>query len=170
MHLDEPSLAFESLVLKVMEELRKDIVMHLDLDSATPTRIRYWEALQVVFDWELAEARKREDLDKDRVCRDQPSEDRGLDSSIEADVKNLLQGKSLSKLEDYRSLSCQELDACFDGKHDQIESEEAEQIGLSYSPELLHGESETEEAIGTEEDKAIVQRNMWLRWKSTARG
>lgn len=41
------------------EELRGDIRMHLDSDTATPAHVKYWKALLAVCDWDLAEARKR---------------------------------------------------------------------------------------------------------------
>ncbi|GFS45919.1 cactus-binding carboxy-terminal, cactin [Actinidia rufa] len=58
----------------------------------------------MVCDWELAEAQKRDALDRARVRGEQPpaellAEERGLHSSVEADVRNLLQGKSYSELE-----------------------------------------------------------------------
>ncbi|KAL8106113.1 splicing factor Cactin-like [Apium graveolens] len=188
MHLDEPYLAFESLSVKDLDELRKEIVMHLDLDRETPTR--YWEELLVVCGWELAEARKKEDLEDDRLCREQPSEERSLNARVEAEVKNLLQGKSLGELEviqseietqiniykakaclkeihekilrknfkkDRRSLCGHEVDAGWNGQNDQTESEKAAPTGLSYSPELLHCESETEDAINPDGDNSIPQ-------------
>lgn len=58
----------------------------------------------MVSDWELAQARKKDALDRARVRGEEPpaellAEERGLHSSIEADVKNLLQGKTYSELE-----------------------------------------------------------------------
>ncbi|KAK9124022.1 hypothetical protein Sjap_013624 [Stephania japonica] len=102
--INEPYMVFQGLTVKEMEELRDDIKMHLDMDRATPTHIEYWEALLVVCDWELAEARKRDTLDRARVRGEQPpsellAEERGLHSSIETEVKNLLQGKSYNELE-----------------------------------------------------------------------
>ncbi|KAF5737506.1 cactin isoform X2 [Tripterygium wilfordii] len=102
--INEPYMVFKGLTVKEMEELRDDIKMHLDLDRATPTHIEYWEALMVVCDWELAEARKKDALDRARIRGEAPpaellAEERGLHSSIEADVRNLLQGKSHSELE-----------------------------------------------------------------------
>ncbi|RZC77240.1 hypothetical protein C5167_001418 [Papaver somniferum] len=102
--LDEPYMVFQGLTVKDMEELREDIKLHLDLDRATPTHIEYWEALLVVCDWELAEARKRDALDRARVRGEQPpaellAEERGLHSSIEEDVKKLLHGKTYKELE-----------------------------------------------------------------------
>ncbi|XP_038702255.1 cactin-like isoform X2 [Tripterygium wilfordii] len=102
--INEPYMVFKGLTVKEMEELRDDIKMHLDLGRETPTHIEYWEALMVVCDWELAEARKKDALDRARVRGEAPpaellAEERGLHSSIEADVRNLLQGKSHSELE-----------------------------------------------------------------------
>ncbi|OMO92400.1 hypothetical protein COLO4_17620 [Corchorus olitorius] len=98
----------EGLAVKEIKELRDDIKMHLDMDRATPTHIQYWEALLVVCDWELAEARKKDELDRARVRGEQPSaelleEERGLHSSIEADVGTILEGKSHRELEAMQS-------------------------------------------------------------------
>ncbi|CAL5422252.1 unnamed protein product [Camellia sinensis] len=106
--INEPYMVLKGLTAREMEELREDIKMHLDLDRATPTHIEYWEALLVVCDWELAEARKKDALDRARVRGEQPpaellAEERGLHSSIETDVKNLLQGKSYGELEALQS-------------------------------------------------------------------
>ncbi|KAK6290184.1 hypothetical protein POUND7_001725 [Theobroma cacao] len=106
--LNEPYMVFKGLTVKEMEELRDDIKMHLDLDRATPTHIEYWEALMVVCDWELAEAQKKDALDRARVRGEEPPaellvEERGLHSSIEADVKNLLEGKTHHELEALQS-------------------------------------------------------------------
>ncbi|KAK1381114.1 Cactus-binding domain, C-terminal, Cactin, central region [Heracleum sosnowskyi] len=104
MHLDDPDSVFESLAVKDLEDLREDIKVYLDLDRATPSRILYWEALLVVCDRELAEARKQEALDRARLRGEQPpvellGEERGLHSSTEADVNNLLEGRSYCGLE-----------------------------------------------------------------------
>ncbi|XP_062003857.1 splicing factor Cactin [Rosa rugosa] len=106
--INEPYMVFKGLTVKEMEELRDDIKMHLDLDRATPTHIEYWEALLVVCDWELSEARKKDALDRARVRGEEPpaellAEQRGMHSSIEADVKNLLEGKTYSQLEALQS-------------------------------------------------------------------
>ncbi|PIN05674.1 Cactin [Handroanthus impetiginosus] len=106
--INEPYMVFKGLTVKEMEELHNDIKMHLDLDRATPTHIRYWEALLVVCEWELAEARKRDALERARVRGEQLppemiGEERGLHASIEADVKSLLQGKTYGELEALQS-------------------------------------------------------------------
>ncbi|KAK9280254.1 hypothetical protein L1049_013942 [Liquidambar formosana] len=102
--INEPYMVFKGLTVKEVEELRDDIKMHLDLDRATATHIEYWEALLVVCDWELAEAQKKDTLDRARVRGEEPpaellAEERGLHSSVETDVKNLLQGKTHRELE-----------------------------------------------------------------------
>ncbi|KAI9083587.1 hypothetical protein K1719_034529 [Acacia pycnantha] len=105
--INEPYMVFKGLTVKEMEELRDDIKMHLDLDRETPTHVEYWESLLVVCDWELAEARKKDALDRARVRGEPPpaellAEERGLHASVEADVKNLLQGKTCVELEAMR--------------------------------------------------------------------
>ncbi|PAN44506.1 hypothetical protein PAHAL_9G048700 [Panicum hallii] len=106
--LNEPYLVFKGLTVKEMEELRDDIKMHLDLDRESQTNVKYWEALMVVCDWELGEARKRDALDRARVRGEEPppevlAEERGLHASIEGDVKSLLDGKTSTELEDMQS-------------------------------------------------------------------
>ncbi|XP_047975267.1 cactin-like [Salvia hispanica] len=106
--INEPYMVFKGLTVKEMEELHNDIKMHLDLDRATPTHVVYWEALSVVSEWELAEARKKDALDRARVRGEKLppemiGEERGLHMSIEADVKSLLQGKTYSELEAMQS-------------------------------------------------------------------
>ncbi|GMJ02942.1 CACTIN [Hibiscus trionum] len=106
--LNEPYMVFKGLTVKEMEELLDDIKMHLDLDRATPTHIVYWEALMVVCEWELAESRKKDALDRARVRGEEPpaellAEERGLHSSIEEDVKNHLERKTHSELEALQS-------------------------------------------------------------------
>ncbi|XP_020227427.1 cactin isoform X2 [Cajanus cajan] len=102
--INEPYMVFKGLTVKEMEELRDDIKMHLDLDRATPTHVEYWEALLLVCDWELAEARKKDAIDRARVRGEEPpakllAEERGLHYSVEPDVKRLLQGKTQAELE-----------------------------------------------------------------------
>lgn len=102
--INEPYMVFKGLTVKEMSELRDDIKMHLDLDRATPTHVEYWEALLVVCDWELAEARKKDAIDRARVRGEEPpaellAEQRGLHSSVEPDVKDLLHGKTRIELE-----------------------------------------------------------------------
>ncbi|KAH0905501.1 hypothetical protein HID58_037328 [Brassica napus] len=105
MLLDGKTISCLSMGLSVkdMEELRDDIKMYLDSDRATPTRVQYWEALIVVCDWELAEARKRDALDRARVRGEEPpaellAQERGLHAGVEADVRKLLDGKTHSEL------------------------------------------------------------------------
>lgn len=101
--LDEPYMVFKGLTIKDLEELHDDIKLHLDLDRATPTHMEYWEALMVVCEWELGEARRKDAIDRARVRGEQPpaellAEERGLHSSIETDVRNFLEGKTHEEL------------------------------------------------------------------------
>ncbi|XP_027938055.1 cactin-like isoform X2 [Vigna unguiculata] len=102
--INEPYMVFKGLTVNEMNELRDDIKMHLDLDRATPTHVEFWEALLLVCDWELAEVRKKDAFDRARVRGEEPpaellAEERGLHSSVEPDVKRLLQGKTRAELE-----------------------------------------------------------------------
>ncbi|XP_020578972.1 cactin [Phalaenopsis equestris] len=102
--INEPYMVFKGLTVKEIEELWDDIKMYQDMDRSTEIRIKFWEALMVVCSWELAEARKRDALDRARVRGEEPpaeilAEERGLHSSIESDVKRLLEGKSFVDLE-----------------------------------------------------------------------
>ncbi|KAM7491040.1 hypothetical protein LguiA_033961 [Lonicera macranthoides] len=106
--INDPCLVLKSLTVQEMEQLHDDLKMHLDLDSEKTTHIEYWEALLVVCSWELAEARKKYALDRARVRGEQPpaellAEERGLHSSIEVDVKNLLESKTYVELEALKS-------------------------------------------------------------------
>ncbi|KAI6670803.1 hypothetical protein NL676_005688 [Syzygium grande] len=105
--LNEPYMVFKGLTVKEMEELRGDIKMHLDLDIETPTHIEYWKALLVVCDWELAEARKKDALDRARVRGEEPpaellAEERGMHSSIEADLRSWSFGRLSSNVSTYK--------------------------------------------------------------------
>ncbi|KAL8154348.1 hypothetical protein V2J09_012108 [Rumex salicifolius] len=234
--LDEPYVVFKGLTVSEMDSLREDIKMHLDLDRETPTHVEYWEALLVVCDWELAEARRKDAIDRARVRGEQPptelvAEARGIHSSVETDVRNLLEGKShkelvtlqsqiesdmrsgnakvveyweavLKRLHIYKAKAClkeihgkmlrkhlQRLEKPLedtdkleesepneeDSEHDIEEPEEAfspvpiktqdtydesdeEAEAGSFSPQLLHGDDDSDEAIDPEEDKAILKQ------------
>ncbi|KAI3843202.1 hypothetical protein MKX03_009801 [Papaver bracteatum] len=99
--LDEPCKVFEGLAVKDMEELRNDIATLLDMDRETPRHIAYWDALLVVCDWELAQARKIDVLYRAMVQL--LAEQRGLHPSIEGDVKNFLHGKTYQELEVFQA-------------------------------------------------------------------
>ena len=67
----------------------------------------FMQALLLVCDWELAEAQRKDALDRARVRGEEPpaellAEERGLHSSVEPDVKKLLQGKTHAELEALR--------------------------------------------------------------------
>ncbi|CAA0840031.1 Cactin [Striga hermonthica] len=190
--INEPYMVFKGLTVIEMEELHDDIKLHLDLDRATPTHIKYWEALLVVSEWELAEARKKDASERARVRGEQlPPEmigqERGLHSSVEADVRNLLQGKTYGELETLQSqiesqmrsgtakvveyweailkrLHIYKAKACLKEIHAKMLRTRLERLETtqsevgSYSPLQLHGDENEENAIDPEEDKAILER------------
>ncbi|CAN1854358.1 CTN [Linum perenne] len=94
--INEPYMVFRGLTVKEMEELHDDIKMHLDMERTTQTHVDYWEALLVVCNWELSEARKKDALDR-------LAEERGMHSAIEADVREFLEGKTSSELDESKS-------------------------------------------------------------------
>ncbi|KAF8017139.1 hypothetical protein BT93_H2361 [Corymbia citriodora subsp. variegata] len=103
--LNEPFVVFDGLTVKEMEELRGDIKMHLEFDTETPAHVEYWKALLVVCEWELAEAKKKEALNRARACGEEPpaellAEERGVHPSTEADVRVYLHEKTWRELED----------------------------------------------------------------------
>ncbi|CAN0879885.1 CTN [Linum grandiflorum] len=232
--INEPYMVFKGLTVKEMEELHDDIKMHLEMERTTQTHVDYWEALLVVCNWELSEARKKDALDRARVRGEEPpaellAEERGMHAGIEADVKELLEGKtsheldaSKSKIENLLSsgearvveyweavlkrLQIYKAKAILKEIHAKMlrthlkrleptleaedkwdsgnemrpieeesepeekedlepvyrepveETEEAEEEAGSFSPELLHGDEDEEEAIDPEEDKALLEK------------
>ncbi|XP_062018483.1 splicing factor Cactin-like [Rosa rugosa] len=103
MDLKEPYMhAFKGLAVEGLEELRDDIQMNLDhCNSAMPEHVEFWEALLVLCDSELVEARRKDAVDRARVRGEEPPVERkGLHSSVEADVKAVLdQYSTLSELD-----------------------------------------------------------------------
>ncbi|KAI3922985.1 hypothetical protein MKW98_013519 [Papaver atlanticum] len=186
--LDEPYMVLRrevetphlhaGLAVKDMEELWVDMNLHLSLDSETPNHKGYRKALLVVFDWELAEARKRDALDRARVHGKVPpaellAEERRLHSSIEEDVENLLQGNLTVNRSGFSkgnllpsvgffvhyvacfisNSSCESRFWPYSPKLKLKEERvhEVEEDPGSFSPELLH-DDENEEAIDPDKD------------------
>ncbi|KAE8661166.1 Cactin [Hibiscus syriacus] len=174
--LNEPHMGFKGLTVKEMEELRDDIKMHLDLDRATPTHIVYWEALMVVCDWEVAEAQKKDALDRARVRGEEPpaellAEERAkVVEYWEAVLKRLHIFKAKACLKEIHAKmlrkQLQHLEQPSEGE-DRLEFESGlrpvEGASDHDVEELLHGD-ENEEAIDPEEDRAILEskRMAWL--------
>jgi hypothetical protein len=99
----EPYKIYKGLTVKEMEELRQDIKMHLELDRATQTHIEFWESMMVVCDWEIAQTRKRDALDRARLRGEEPphellAEDLGL-HGVDDEVDHMLQGQSVAELD-----------------------------------------------------------------------
>ncbi|CAN1307998.1 CTN, partial [Linum perenne] len=199
--VNEPYMVFKGLTVKDMEELHDDIKMHLDMERTTQTHVDYWDALMVICNWELSEARKKDALDRARVRGEEPpaellGEERGMHSAIEADVRDLLEGRVveywqalLKRLQIYRAKAVlKEIHAKmlrthlkrleptleaedkwesgneFDSPVEDLEPEpleetqEEEEEAGSFSPELLRGDYDEEEAIDPEDDKALLEK------------
>ncbi|XP_074294011.1 splicing factor Cactin-like [Silene latifolia] len=89
---------FKGLTVKEIEELREDIKLYLNLDRQTPTHTAYWEAMLVVCEWELGEARSKDVMDRTGFRAE-----RGLHLNIETDVRNFLEGMSHDDLVELQS-------------------------------------------------------------------
>ncbi|KAF2289812.1 hypothetical protein GH714_038722 [Hevea brasiliensis] len=94
--------------MKPIDILSKHLNVSDDLDIEINEPYMVFKALLVVCNWELAEAQKKDALDRARVRGEEPpaellAEERGLHSSIETDVRNFLEGKTSSELDALRS-------------------------------------------------------------------
>ncbi|KAG0589759.1 hypothetical protein KC19_1G045800, partial [Ceratodon purpureus] len=99
----EPYKIYKGLTVKEMEELRQDIKMHLELDRATQTHVEFWESMMVVCDWEIAQTRKRDALDRATLRGEEPphelvAEDPGL-HGVDDEVDHMLRGQSVAQLD-----------------------------------------------------------------------
>ncbi|CAN0896703.1 CTN [Linum grandiflorum] len=93
--MNEPAyLVFKGLTVEEMEELRDDIKMHLEMERTRQSDVDYWDALLVVCDWELSEARS---LDRARVRGEEPPAE--LNADIEVEVRRVLEGKTSHELD-----------------------------------------------------------------------
>eukprot|EP00850_Spirogloea_muscicola_P014898 SM000110S18905 [mRNA] locus=s110:182121:189533:+ [translate_table: standard] len=103
--INEPYTIFKGLTVPEMGELMEDIRMHLELDRSTPIHIEFWESMLKICEYEIAEATKRDVLDRARVRGEEPpaeylAEERGLHASVDEDVKSMLLGKTSPELSD----------------------------------------------------------------------
>ena len=100
--VSEPYKIYRGLTVKEMEELRVDIKMHLELDRATTTHIEFWEAMMVVCDWEIAQARKRDALDRARLRGEEPPHDLVADDlglhGVDDEVDRMLKDQTVAEL------------------------------------------------------------------------
>jgi len=91
---EEPYEIFKGLPLSEIESLKKDIKMHLELDS----HIDFWQALMVVCDDELEKARKKEKEAKGQTMEDTLHRESGIHKNIEEDINDMFKGKSFAQL------------------------------------------------------------------------
>ncbi|KAK1557663.1 hypothetical protein Q3G72_029110 [Acer saccharum] len=185
---EPPYTIFRDLTVKEMEKLHDDIKMYLDFDRATPTHINYWEALKVVCDWELDRAKVcgqemglHSSIEEDvmRLLQGKThSELEALQKQIEShmcagakvvefweDILNkqfhIYKAKACLK-EIHAKLMLQNLQCHPEQPETQEAEEEEEKAGESFSPQLLHGDENEEEAIDPGEDRAILERKCML--------
>jgi hypothetical protein len=103
MEIDEPYTVFQGLAVADMEELQGEIRMYQELDRAPELHADFWDAMMVIAEAEIAEAKRRDALELARVRGEEPplefaADDMGLHASVDADVKSMLTGKSHEEL------------------------------------------------------------------------
>lgn len=101
--IDEPYTVFQGLAVADMEELQGEIRMYQELDRAPELHADFWDAMMVIAEAEIAEAKRRDALELARVRGEEPppeyaADDMGLHASVDADVKSMLTGKSHEEL------------------------------------------------------------------------
>ncbi|CAK0785772.1 hypothetical protein CVIRNUC_008983 [Coccomyxa viridis] len=98
-----PHAIFIGLTLSEVEDVRDEIMTWQSLDYRNPERKDFWDALMVVADAELKEARKQDEVDRARLRGmrepDQDArEDTGVQAAVDIDVQIFLTGKSHKEL------------------------------------------------------------------------
>uniref|UniRef100_A0A7S0SB60 Splicing factor Cactin n=1 Tax=Mantoniella antarctica TaxID=81844 RepID=A0A7S0SB60_9CHLO len=98
-----PLMIFDGLTLREIDELKDDLRTYLDLDHKNEKHRTFWHNLLTVADAELTEAKLREDMERAHVRGLEISREvleQGLHSSVEGDVREMLDGRSLRELEE----------------------------------------------------------------------
>lgn len=90
--LNEPYKIFSDLSLRELEELRKDILMYLQLDSHK----EFWQSLRIVCDDEIEQLRQREEAE--HQARRQGLEASGVHKAVSEDVLAVFRGKTYEDL------------------------------------------------------------------------
>ena len=103
-----PLEVFANLTTQELQELRDDAAARARLAAADPAKRAFWDDFLTVTGAELARARERDAVDRARVRGRDPAEaaaqardaqDRGLHEQVDADVAEMLLGKSRAELE-----------------------------------------------------------------------
>ena len=103
-----PLEVFANLTTQELQELRDDAAARARLAAAHPAKRAFWDDFLTVTGAELARARERDAVDRARVRGRDPAEaaaqardaqDRGLHEQVDADVAEMLLGKSRAELE-----------------------------------------------------------------------
>lgn len=114
-----PLEVFANLTTQELHELRDDAAHRADLAKNEPAKRAFWDDFLVVTHSELARAKERDAVDRARVRGRDPAEaaaqardavDRGLHEQIDADVAEMLNGKTRLELESLEAEVVQTLD------------------------------------------------------------
>eukprot|EP00741_Cyanophora_paradoxa_P009528 tig00001501_g9228.t1 len=101
--MNEPYKIFKGLPVAEIEELKADIATHLELDQEKGHR-EFWNAMMVVCEDELEQARRSEELER-QGTRGAPSSS-GVHSAVEGDIEGIFRGKSARQLAELEGQRC----------------------------------------------------------------
>ena len=99
----DPSVFIKGLSLFQLQELQKDIEEYRELDAVHEDHAAFWEALTKVVNHEVTEMVRQEEIDRAKI-RGLPIPEKyevrepGWHPSLDADVAEMLNGKSVSEL------------------------------------------------------------------------
>ena len=99
-----PLAIFDGLTLSEMDELVNDVKTYLDLDHKDERHKAFWANMLVVANAELDEARRRDEYERARSRGEEAfgamMPNQGVHESVEGDVREMLEGKTLVELEE----------------------------------------------------------------------
>eukprot|EP00218_Dolichomastix_sp_CCMP3274_P006771 CAMPEP_0170144050 /NCGR_PEP_ID=MMETSP0033_2-20121228/13274_1 /TAXON_ID=195969 /ORGANISM="Dolichomastix tenuilepis, Strain CCMP3274" /LENGTH=687 /DNA_ID=CAMNT_0010380531 /DNA_START=15 /DNA_END=2078 /DNA_ORIENTATION=- len=99
-----PDVIFGTLGSKMIEELRADICVYVELDSHAPLHSEFWRSMLIICESEYEAARRLEDEDRAKMRRRYGTEnsagvhEAGMHNSIDKDVQQMFQNKRYSEL------------------------------------------------------------------------
>ena len=99
-----PLAIFDGLTLSEMDELVNDVKTYLDLVHKDERHKAFWANMLVVANAELDEARRRDEYERARSRGEEAfgamMPNQGVPESVEGDVREMLEGKTLVELEE----------------------------------------------------------------------
>lgn len=105
MDMREPYRMFDNLLMDEVQELYDDVIFYRDLDVKDPLHREFWDALFVIADHEMEEAKNRDAMDRAHL-RGQAlpaaygPQETSLHPSVKKDIEAMLAGHSYKELVD----------------------------------------------------------------------